>query len=686
VPASTIQKIIQEMQAMHNISQIHLKQHVKIKLAEMSVGNEVIDQIASEFLPNDIFNLAHGDKGTLSTDYRRKQFFKNNFRYVAPVTIYLGFDKYHVKRYYEYVPIIETIQELLKDAHVKEQFEKPILNSDEILRDFMDGSVAKSNVLFIELGNAIKLILYQDAFEVVNPLGSAKKKHKVLAVYLTLGNIYPQNRSQIDQMQLVLLVRESDFKFFGQNAVFRVLVNDLKKIEQDGVLVDTKYIRGTVAMILGDNLGSHCIGGFVENFSRCPYVCRFCLLETENIHVGDVFDTFCQRSPDNYNADLKNLESNPDLNNYKGIKFNSIFNELKYYHVCNPGLPPCLGHDLFEGVVNYDLALYIHHMVKVNKWFTYAQFNQIVTKFKYSGSDANNKPSIISEEGSKLGGHAVQNWCLLKLLPLFIGSRVNTSDPVWQLTLLLREVVELICAPEISLTQVAYLRVKLEDYLEQRVELFPDKPVKPKHHYMAHYPRLILQFGPLIRVWTLRFESKHSYFKKCARYSQNFINICHTFAERHQLLQAYLNNGSLFGVSANVENAITFNVDLYNDSIKNAFCSHHALTEEVVTSSVALVDGIQYRKDFFVVLDCKQSNLTLGQIIMVFQHKDNTVCILVKNVPAQYHSEMGYYKIGVARESGFGCVRLSDLKSHCCLPSYTIEKEQVIVLKHAILD
>ena len=69
-----------------------------------------------------------------------------------------------------------------------------------------------------------------------------QKKHKVLAVYVTLGNIYPQYRSQINQMQLVLLVRERDFKFFGQDAVFRVLVNDLKKIEQDGVLVDTKYI------------------------------------------------------------------------------------------------------------------------------------------------------------------------------------------------------------------------------------------------------------------------------------------------------------------------------------------------------------------------------------------------------------------------------------------------------------
>ena len=111
-------------------------------------------------------------------------------------------------------------------------------------------------------------------------------------------------------------------------------------------------------------------------------------------------------------------------------------------------------------------------MLKVKKWFMHAQFNPVVTKFKYSGSDANDKPSTISEDGTKLGGHAVQNWCLLKILPLFIGSRVaNTSDPVWQLTLLLREVVELICAPEISLAQVAYLRVKLEDYLEQSFTL-----------------------------------------------------------------------------------------------------------------------------------------------------------------------------------------------------------------------
>ena len=52
----------------------------------------------------------------------------------------------------------------------------------------------------------------------------------------------------------------------------------------------------------------------------------------------------------------------------EGIKFSSVFNELKFFHVALPGLPPCLGHDVFEGVVQYDLQLYINYFV-AHKWF-----------------------------------------------------------------------------------------------------------------------------------------------------------------------------------------------------------------------------------------------------------------------------------------------------------------------------
>lgn len=54
----------------------------------------------------------------------------------------------------------------------------------DVLTDVSDGQIFKSNDFFVQNPSSLKLVLYQDAFEVVNPLGSAKTRHKVLAVYL----------------------------------------------------------------------------------------------------------------------------------------------------------------------------------------------------------------------------------------------------------------------------------------------------------------------------------------------------------------------------------------------------------------------------------------------------------------------------------------------------------------------
>ncbi len=36
--------------------------------------------------------------------------------------------------------------------------------------------------------------------------------------------------------------------------------------------------------------------------------------------------------------------------------------------------------------------------------------------------------------------------------------------------------------------------------------LFSDALLKPKHHYLLHYPEL--KFRPLIRLWSLRFKGE----------------------------------------------------------------------------------------------------------------------------------------------------------------------------------
>ncbi|KAL7396912.1 hypothetical protein ABVT39_013489 [Epinephelus coioides] len=132
-------------------------------------------------------------------------------------------------------------------------------------------------------------------------------------------------------------------------------------------------------------------------------------------------ERFCQ-TPANYNDSVQQLT--PEHNIIDGIKFDSCFNSLKSFHVCS-GLPLCLGHDLFEGVVANDLALYIEHLKKVEKQFTYDQINWAISQTKLLGSDSHNKPCEIKEKAKKLSGSATQNWCLLRLLPLYVSQWIK---------------------------------------------------------------------------------------------------------------------------------------------------------------------------------------------------------------------------------------------------------------------
>lgn len=61
-------------------------------------------------------------------------------------------------------------------------------------------------------------------------------------------------------------------------------------------------------------------------------------------------------------------------------------------------------------------------------------------------------------------------------------------------------------------------------------EVFPNLMLRPKHHFVEHYPHLIRCFGPLVHLWTMRFEGKHRVFKKDTTWHKQlqkcFKNLC----------------------------------------------------------------------------------------------------------------------------------------------------------------
>lgn len=202
-------------------------------------------------------------------------------------------------------------------------------------------------------------------------------------------------------MQHVLLCNKQAFKYFGIDKVFEPLIKDLKALEETGIVIgDGQTVKGRLCAISGDNLGSHSISGFVENFSKSHYFCRYCHVERATFQNSPLLcgNTRTEQSYQNHLQELGTSGRNSEC----GIKSDSPFNQLSFFHVCQPWLPPCLGHDLFEGIVSSDLALFIGYLVK-DKHFSYLHLNRCIDQFKYQVNDAHDKPADVSPGSNKLG-------------------------------------------------------------------------------------------------------------------------------------------------------------------------------------------------------------------------------------------------------------------------------------------
>lgn len=151
-------------------------------------------------------------------------------------------------------------------------------------------------------------------------------------------------------------------------------------------------------------------------------------------------------------------------------------------------------------------------------------------------------------------------WCLGRFLPVLIGDKVPENYPYWENFLAHLEIVDEVFAPIISEDRLEYLSMLIEDYLEDFRALY-SRPLTPKMHYLIHVPTWIKRYimyynlyymyvlcvccfiscrcGPLIKLWCMRYEAKHSFFKHLSNILRNFTNIPKTLSARHQRYMCY---------------------------------------------------------------------------------------------------------------------------------------------------
>ena len=119
-----------------------------------------------------------------SDERRLNKYIQENFAFVEPQEHIVGGERHHTM---QYVPILETLEQLLQHDDIFAQVVTSHQSKDNVLRDLCDGQYFRQNPLFSTDPSALQIMLYFDEFTSVNPIGHAAKDFKFGAIYFLLG-------------------------------------------------------------------------------------------------------------------------------------------------------------------------------------------------------------------------------------------------------------------------------------------------------------------------------------------------------------------------------------------------------------------------------------------------------------------------------------------------------------------
>lgn len=702
VPISTINVIAKSLAELTATNLRIVREAILREFEDVDLSEDVKERKVNSILSADaLFAAHHKDVSgpTMTTNALRKSYYISHFAYVKPKEINMSQDPNNPRCVY-YCKIKNTLNLLLRDPKVQKKVQASFTRESkaDIFEDYQDGSLHKKRKLN-HPENSIDLHIFTDEFTPTKDLSSVANKYKILGMYYTIGNLPSHIRAKLDCKRLIMLVPDSksmfsDFKL----GLFKVVVKELMKLQREGITFMGENVKVRLRFLLGDNKGQHEIGGFIQSFSS-EYFCRYCSMSKTEINA-EPWKVGPMRTPESIEEYSQLVPA--DRATYKGVarpEWSCPFNKLEDFHVGDPSLMPCIGHDLYLGVINYDLALILQYFVVKKKWFTYIQLNHLIRTFKFNGKDSGNRPAPVKFEKSKntvkekkeptLGGHAVQNWTLLRLLPFILDKDFikDCNDSYWRLYLSLKELTENLVVPSTTVNHLGRLKVMLENYMAERQTLLGNG--KPKHHLAAHGADLMSLVGPLVHFSGLGFEQFHQFFKNAAKAGKNFIDLGHSLIKKYCLYLSYLSASSPFvtgfkvsdpGVTVSAQREFQF-----DEEFEAALQSKSISNEALILNKIEL-DGLLFKKEQWILLSNLSDSVIEAGMITTVILDGNSLFFMMKKHTATYLSDYGIYVIN-DNSSGLACISREEVKYPLPHSIYQWgEYDKCFSLKHSLIN
>lgn len=584
---------------------------------------------------------------------------------------------------YVYIPILKIIARILSHP----DYPTLILNDDKVKDSFRqsykDCPYFSSHELFKDKPDALQIFLYYDDVNLVDTASS--RPVSMSYFYFTLANIHPRFRSSLNFIHLVAATEAENLKIDSNrfNDILSDLVADLIKLE-NGVDINGTKVYGTVVAFLGDNLAQHKVGGFKEGFTAI-HSCRYCMFDLDDLNYMTREDETLFRTPDQYNEQVLSLEAAPNkvtferLSKSFGLNRGSILNSLKYFHVVG-GLMPDVFHDHLHLQIGVHLQLLLRHfLVGTSKVMKLVDFNDALAQHDYGYSQT--KPSQVLEPHVKAGGNLHQTgsqiWSLAWTIPFILGPKVDFFDEYWCNYLQLLQISTLLMAIEVSDAMIEHLYFLIEEYYSKFLELYEEKHLVARQHYLLHAPGQMKNMGPLYQYITLRWEGAHQKFKDDFKKLKCFKNPSLTSARQHELKQAHLFKDSLVKKEVQGPVKIKSRLDLeYSNLLPENVNAIHSV-------SWVEIFGVKYTaRKCFVLLNVENNlpNFGLIQDIVYIDEKPVFVCKLIHTVHKELH--LSSYEVRVQMD--YKLVKYDEMASWIVYHSHTVDNKLYIPIRRSI--
>jgi hypothetical protein len=668
-PNMTMANVEYVIEQLHSLLDVVVRM-ITSRLKKMPVVDSALNSSVSQ-LVKDIAELPSSLDSVL-TKYKFEKLLDEMGLYVRPQELMLGTreDRRHmtgssgcanvfVEETMQYIPIGNLLSQLATRGSLQNHCSQSKLTKQTgMIADYVDTVSFKLNGICQNYPDAFRINLFVDAFETTNELGSHTGIHKLEALYMIVKNVSVNVLSRLENIFLVGLWYAQDVRKYGYERILRPVVDDLKRLASpEGLNVNGLTLHGTLVLFSADNLGAHSVFGFLESFNARKF-CRFCdASKGDKKFLESEYMLRSQTSYDNCVSRLTDADYNPSLT---GIKGGCILNEIPYFHVVSNYALDAM-HDLLEGVIPFELQAILPELIR-KKFLSEEELQKLVLNFNYGPSDVNSKPPFTFSHSIRV--KAAEAWCLLRTLPLIVGSRIPRNDEHWRLLALLCEITDIIFAPRYSSGICSYLACIIDEHHKLFVQLFPSTSLLPKYHFLIHYPRCMLLSGPPSQYWCMRFEARHSFFKETARAVRCFRNICKTLAKRAQFsLAASLLQKRLFSESNDVGPCTEILVSSFPSFLCAALTSYGLSSMDAVyTCKWVSVGHYRFKVDCCAVTAIDEEYPVFGLVKAILYFAD-CYYLVVEEMQTLYYDKH-FRSFAVHMRNTFACCKLNDLKDH----------------------